>query len=169
MDALTCIHTRRSIRRFTDEPVTDEEIRILLDAAMIAPSAGNARPWEFVLITDKALLERIPAINQYASMAAGAPLTVLVCGNLQKEKYPGYWTQDCSAALQNMLLAATALGLGTVWTGVYPVEERIKGFRELCRLPEQIMPLGAVVVGRPAVEARSLSRYEAGKIHTNTW
>ena len=169
MDALTCIHTRRSIRRFTEESVTDDEIRSLLDAAMIAPSAGNARPWAFVLITDKTLIERIPGINPYAAMATEAPLTILVCGDLQTEKYPGYWVQDCSAAVQNILLAATALGLGSVWTGVFPKEDRVKGFRELCNLPEHVMPLAALVIGRPAVEARRMSRFEDGKIHRNTW
>ncbi len=169
MDALTCIHTRRSIRRFTPAPVTEEETRTLLEAAMIAPSAGNAQPWEFVLITDKALRDRIPAINPYASMAAEAPLVILVCGNLRLEKYPGYWVQDCSAAVQNTLLAATALGLGAVWTGVHPIEERVNGFRALCNLPDHIMPLAALVVGRPAVEAQRKSRFEPDRVHSNAW
>lgn len=169
MDTLTCIHSRRSIRRFTDEPVTDAEVHMLLDAGMIAPSAGNAQPWQFVLITDPALLARIPGVNPRASMAAEAPLTILVCGDLQAEKYPGYWVQDCSAAVQNILLAATALGLGSVWTGIYPAEDNVQGFKELCRLPEHIIPLAALVIGRPAVEAKHQSRFDAAKVHTNTW
>ena len=169
MDTLTCIHSRRSIRRFTDEPVTDEEVHMLLDAGMIAPSAGNAQPWQFVLITDPALLARIPGVNPRASMAAEAPLTILVCGDLQAEKYPGYWVQDCSAAVQNILLAATALGLGSVWTGIYPAEDNVQGFRDLCRLPEHVIPLAALVIGRPAVQAERQSRFDAAKVHTNTW
>ena len=169
MDALTVIHTRRSIRKFTDEPVSEEHLHTLLDAAMIAPSASNQQPWHFVVVDDKALLERIPDINPYAAMAPKAPLAIVVCGDLSQEKYPGYWVQDCSAATQNILLAATALGLGSVWTGVFPKEDRTAGFKALFGLPAHIMPLGIVLIGHPATQPESKSRFKADRVHKNTW
>ena len=141
----------------------------MLDAAMVAPSAGNAQPWAFVVVDDPALLSRIPDIHPYAAMAAKAPLAFLVCGNLGAEKYPGFWVQDCSAAVQNLLLAATGLGLGSVWTGIYPLEERIEGFRKMFSLPEQIMPLALIVVGHTGKSAEPKSRYDSDKIHHNGW
>jgi nitroreductase len=169
MDVLTAIHTRRSIRRYTKEPVAPEMIHTLLDAAMIAPSAGTAQPWQFVVIDDPALLAKAPGINPYAAMAVDAPLGILVCGDLSAEKFPGYWVQDCSAAVQNLMLAATGLGLGSVWTGIYPMEDRVEGFRQLCGLPQHIVPLGLVVVGHPDMRAESKSRYSAAKVRHNVW
>ena len=169
MDIFTALHTRRSIRSYTGDPVSGRELRILLDAAMIAPSAGNARPWQFVVVDDPEILKQVPAINSYAGMASRAPASILVCGDLDAEKYKGFWVQDCSAAIQNILLAATGLGLGAVWTGIYPVQERVAGFRRLLGLPESIVPLGLIVIGHPAVEAERKSRFEAAKVHHNAW
>ena len=169
MDIFTALHTRRSIRSYTGEPVSGQAIRTLLDAAMIAPSAGNARPWQFVVVDDPEILKQVPAINSYAGMASRAPAGILVCGDLEAEKYKGFWVQDCSAAIQNMLLAATGLGLGAVWTGIYPVEERVAGFRRLLGLPDSIVPLALIVIGHPALEAERKSRFEAAKVHHNTW
>ncbi len=169
MDILTAIHSRRSVRAFTGDPVSEDDIRVLLEAAMIAPSAGNARPWSFVVIDDKALLGRAPEINPYAGMAPQAPLGILVCGDISRERYPGYWVQDCSAAIQNILLAAVGLGLGAVWTGIYPMQDRVAGFRDLCRLPENIFPLGLVVIGHPKTEQNPQNRFEADKVHRNRW
>lgn len=167
MDIFTALHSRRSIRAYTDEDVSAEEIRALLDAAMIAPSAGNAQPWHFILVDDKKLLAEIPHIHPYAGMAAKAPLGILVCGDLSREKYPGFWVQDCAAATQNLLLAATGLGLGAVWTGIHPVEEREERFRALFALPEGIVPLALVVLGRPATAPESKSRYRKECVHRN--
>ena len=169
MYLFTALHTRRSVRAYTDQAVSSQEIHTLLDAAMIAPSAGNAQPWRFVVIDDPELLKKVPALNQYAGMAPQAPVSILICGDPGAEKHKGFWVQDCSAAIQNMLLAATGLGLGTVWTGIYPVEERVKGFRELVGLPEDIIPLGLVVIGRPAKEMERISRFDAAKVYHNTW
>lgn len=169
MDVLTALHSRRSIRSYGEGPVSENELHTLLDAAMIAPSAGNARPWQFVVVDDKAKLAQVPALNQYAGMAAKAPLGIVVCGDERLEKYPGFWVQDCSAAVQNMLLAATALGLGAVWTGIYPVAERVAGFRQLFALPEQVIPLALVVIGRHAGEGERKSRFEREKIHYNSY
>lgn len=172
MDIFTTLHTRRSIRRFTDAPVDSESVNRLLDAAMIAPSAGNARPWQFVVVDDKAVLAEVPGINKYAAMAPEAPLGIVVCGDLDRERYKGFWVQDCSAAVQNILLAATGLGLGAVWTGIYPEAERVAGFQKLLQLPERIIPLALVVVGHPAQQAERAehkSRFEPELVHRNRW
>ena len=169
MDAFTALHTRRSVRAYTEEPVTDEEIHTLLEAAMIAPSAVNARPWEFIVVRDKELLRAIPGISRYAAMAADAPVAIAVCGNLMAEKAAGFWVQDCSAATQNMLLAGTALGLGTVWTALYPMKDRVEGAQKLFNLPEYVIPLSLVVIGRPAAQPKRLSRFEPEKVHQNRW
>ena len=169
MDILTAIHTRRSTRAFTDAPVSEDHIKILLDAAMIAPSAGNAQPWGFIVIDDKEMLTKASSLNPYAGMAAKAPLGILVCGVLPKEKYSGFWIQDCSAAIQNILLAAVALGLGTVWTGIYPIEDRVESFRKHFSVPQTMVPLGLVVVGHPAVEQTRKSRYDETAVRRNHW
>lgn len=169
MDILTAIHTRRSIRVFTNAPVSEDALKILLDAAMIAPSAGNAQPWRFVVVDDPALLAKVPSIHPYAAMVPKAPLAVLVCGDTTAEKHQGFWVQDCSAAIQNMLLAAMSLGLGTVWTGIHPVQDRVEAFQQLFKLPASLMPLGLVVIGHPAAEASRKSRYDAGKVRRNAW
>ena len=169
MDTLTALHTRRSVRSYTEQHITDVEIHTLLDAAMIAPSAGNAQPWEFIVVREKSMLQAIPKVNPYAKMAAKAPAAIVVCGNLQAEKHPGFWPQDCSAATQNMLLAGTALGLGTVWPAVYPLEERVSAARELFGLPEHIIPFSIVVLGHPASEQQRLSRFDAKKTHMDRW
>jgi nitroreductase len=169
MDALEAIHTRRSIREYTDQPVPDELVDEIVAAAMSAPSAGNSRPWQFVVLTDRDLLGRIPMIHPHAAMAASAPVAVLVCGDLSLEKYPGNWIADCSAATQNLLLAAHAKGLGGVWTGVYPDTARIQAFRKLLGLPEQVVPLALVPIGHPAYPIGRQHRFEPGKIHRNRW
>lgn len=169
MDAITAILTRRSVRSFTDKDVSDAVAERLLRAAMAAPSAGNAQPWEFVLIRDRALLERVGAINQYAVFAGKAPLAILVCGNLRLERFPGYWVEDTAAAMQNLLLAAHALGLGAVWTGVYPAEDRVAAFRELVGAPAHVIPMGLAVVGWPASVPEPADRYRPERVHNNTW
>ncbi|SKA92198.1 Nitroreductase [Paucidesulfovibrio gracilis DSM 16080] len=165
MDVFEAMHTRRSIRKYTDEPVSDETVRELLGAAMMAPSAGNAQAWQFVVIRDRALLERVKEFSPYAGMAAGAPLGILVCGDTSLEKYPGYWVQDCSAAMQNLLLAVHAKGLGAVWTGVHPIADREAGFRAMCGLPDNVKPLGFAVIGHPAQERRSEDRFNPERVH----
>lgn len=169
MDALDCLHGRRSIRQYTEEPVSEENIRTILDAAMIAPSAGNAQPWHFLVIRDKAVMDKIPSIHPYASMASRASLGILVCGNPDEEKHKGFWVQDCAAATQNLLLACTAIGLGAVWTGVYPVEDRVLAFRELLGLPANIVPFSFLAIGHPKNDAILQSRYNEAKVHWDEW
>lgn len=169
MDTLEAIRTRRSVRKYTTQPVAPETMQTLLAAAMSAPSAGNQQPWHFVVLDDPARLAQIPAFSPYAKMAAQAPLGILVCGDVNLQKHEGYWVQDCSAAMQNLLLAAHAQGLGAVWTGVYPREERVQGFRELLALPEHILPLGFAVIGYPAEQPAPQDRTRADRIHHNGW
>lgn len=169
MDIFEAIMNRRSIRKFTEENVTDDQITRILEAAMMAPSAGNAQPWQFIVVRDRATQTRVKEINPYASFAPKAPVGILVCGDLSLEKFPGYWVQDCSAATQNLLLAVHGLGLGAVWTGIYPMEDRIKGFKALFNLPEHVIPLGYVVMGHPAQHPAAASRYNGDRVHQETW
>jgi len=169
MDAITCIHTRRSIRKYEKRAVGDDLIKQVLEAGMMAPSAGNQQPWQFLVITDPALLARIPEVHPYAGMAPEAAFSVLVCGDLKLEKHRGFWVQDCSAAVQNMLLAAHALGLGGVWTGIYPDEERVSGFRRLFGLPEHVVPLALLPFGHPAQKSERADRFRPERIHKNKW
>lgn len=169
MDIFEAIHNRRSIRKYTDEPVTDEDIRKILEAAMMAPSAGNQQPWQFIVVRDKDALRKIETVHPYAKMAADAPLGILVCGDPSLEKYPGFWVQDCSAAIQNMLLAVHGLGLGGVWTGIYPREDRVNGFRKLFGLPDTVIPLAFIVIGHPAQKLVSTSRYREDRVHHDKW
>lgn len=169
MDALDAIHTRRSIRKYQDRPIEETLLHQCLAAAMSAPSAGNAQPWQFVVLTERRILDRIPELHPHASMARQAHAGVLICGDLAREKYAGYWPIDCAAATQNLLLAAHALGLGAVWCGVHPREERIAAMRSLLALPEGIAPFALVLMGWPAEEAGRRDRFDAARIHHNGW
>lgn len=169
MDIMQALNTRRSIRKFTDEPVSDEALKHILEAAMMAPSAGNGQPWEFIVVTDEAVRKQVSETHPYIKMAAKAPAGVLVCGNLSKEKFPGYWMQDCAAAMENLLLAVHGLGLGAVWTGVYPKEDRVKAFTELFKLPKNIIPFGYAPIGHPAQTVTSESRYTEANVHYNSF
>jgi len=169
VDTLEAIHTRRSIRRYQDKPVSADLIEEIIGAAMMAPSAGNVRPWQFIVLTDQEVRDKVPAIHPHASMTPNAPVAIMICGDLSLEKYPGNWIADCSAATQNLLLAAHAKGLGAVWTGLYPEQERIEGFRQLLGLPEHVVPLVLVPMGYPDRPGGSEDRYEEAKIHYNRW
>jgi nitroreductase len=169
MEILEAIHTRRSIRKYTDRPIPEELITEILRAAMSAPSAVNAQPWIFIVIDDRRLLDEIPTFSPYASMCREAPIAILVCGDLTFEKIPGYWVQDCSAATQNLLLAAHAVGLGAVWTGIYPMKDRIEGFRKTFGLPENVIPLALVPIGYPDQNPVSEDRFDKAKIYHNRY
>jgi nitroreductase len=163
------ILSRRSIRKYTSEPVSDESIQRLLEAAMAAPSAGNEQPWHFIILSDRNILDEIPKFHPYAQMTAQAPVAILVCGDLTKEIHRGYWVQDCSAATENILLTVCEEGLGAVWVGVYPVEERVKAFRKLLNIPEQIVPFALIPIGHPAEQKPPAERFNAELIHRNKW
>ena len=121
------------------------------------------------MIDDGEILAEIAAVNPNAQMARRSPLGILVCGDLGLETSPGYWVVDCAAAVENMLLAAHALGLGAVWTGVYPRQERMDGLRRIAKLPEGIMAHSLVVLGYPAEQPAPQDRYRPDRVHRNTW
>jgi len=163
------ILTRRSIRKYINKPVSESLIGELLKAAMSAPSSGNQQPWHFVIINDRRLLDKVPTFHPYSQMILQAPVAIAICGDLSLEKNKGMWVQDCSAATQNLLLAANAKGLGTVWLGVYPREERIEGLRKLLNLPDHVIPLALVPVGYPDEQKPPADRFNEDRVHYNGW
>ncbi len=169
MDALAAIKTRRSVRAYTAEPVSDAMVEEILTCGMQAPSACNEQPWQFVVVRDKALLAKVGGINPYAAYAKNAPVAVLVAGDTTLDKCGGYWVQDCSACAQNMLLAAHALGLGAVWTGIYPLPERVEAFGRLFGLPETVTAMALLVIGHPAETPAPQKRYKADRVHRDGW
>lgn len=169
MDVMKAIFTRRSIRKYTDQPVSDELMETLLRAAMAAPSAGNQQPWHFVVIRDRKVLDKIPEFHPHSKMLYQAPVAILVCGDPTVEKYEGRWPLDCSAATENLLLAAHAKGLGAVWLAVYPVEERMAKLRELLGIPEHINPFALISLGHPAEEKEPADRYKKERVHQDKW
>ena len=164
---LDIILTRRSIRKYKNTPVSESDIKKLLEAAMAAPSAGNSQPWEFIIINDRKILDEIPKFHPYSQMLKEAPLAIVVCGDLKKEKYRDRWPLDCSAAAQNILLAAHSLGLGTVWLGIYPEKERIDNTVNLLRIPQEVIPLCIIAVGYPDEIKPPSHRYKEENIHFN--
>jgi nitroreductase len=169
MDAMEAILSRRSVRSYTSAPIPETLLSQLLRAAMNAPSAGNEQPWHFVVIRDRAILEAIPGFHPYASMLRGAAAAILVCGDLQLEKFKGFWVQDCSAATENILIAARALGLGAVWLGLHPLEERVTQMRKLLGIPDHVVPLSLVSLGYPKDEPRPADRYQVARVHYDRW
>lgn len=166
---MSTIFSRRSVRKYTGEPVTDDQVGHLLKAAMSAPSAGNQQPWCFVVIRSQDVLDRIPEVHPYAAMAPHASVVIAVCGDLSGLKHEDYWVQDCSAATENVLLAAHEIGLGAVWLGVYPLENRIEGVRKLLGLPEQVIPLSLIAVGHPAESPPTVDRFDPDRVHFDHW
>ena len=169
MEAMDAILSRRSIRKYTEQPVPDDAINELLKAAMSAPSAGNQQPWQFVVINDRGILDEIPKYHPYSAMLKEASVAILICCDVNSEKHKGYWVQDCSAATQNLLVAAQAKGLGAVWLCVYPREDRVAGIRKVLGLPEQIVPLSLIPVGYKGEEKPPANRYDASRVHHNGW
>jgi nitroreductase len=144
------IHSRKSVRHFTDETVTKEQLEELLKAAMAAPSARNMQPWAFICITRREVLDQLANGLPYAKMLFKAKAAIVVCGIPDKsgqDSPEGYWVQDCSAATQNILLAAESMGLGAVWTGVYPRSERISAVRSVLGIPDTVFPLNVIPIG----------------------
>jgi len=136
---------------------------------MYAPSAGNQQPWEFIVIQDRSIIDRIPEAHPYAKMSLQAQLVVIVCCNTERVSKEPMWAQDCSAATQNLLLAAHALGLGAVWCGVYPRAERITALTELLELPDGIIPFSLVPIGYPGEEKGDPERMDPSRIHLDRW
>ena len=164
------IMTRTSIRSYLEKPVEDSKIRYILQAAMAAPSAKNLQPWSFVVIRSKESLNALADALPYAKMLPKADVAIVVCGDISKSlPIEGYWAQDASAVSQNILLAAHALGLGAVWTGVYPRSERIIPVKEILDLPEDIIPLNVIPIGYPAKDYTPRDKWDESKIHYEKW
>jgi len=169
MDVMDAILKRRSIRKYTKQPTSDKIIKELLEAAVSAPSAGNQQPWHFIIIDNHRIFNEIPKFHPSAKMLKDADKAILVCGDLSLERFKGYWILDCSAATENILIAAHARGLGACWLGVYPREERIVGMRKLLNIPEHVIPLSLISLGFPAEQKTSEDRYNSSRVHHNKW
>lgn len=167
MELIEGILTRRSIRKFRDEKIGEDILDIILKCAMAAPSAGNVQPWHFVIIDDRLILEQIRERHPFAKMLSMASVAILVCGELSSEKYWNRWMLDTSAASQNILLAAHALGIGSVWIGIYPDESRISLIKELVNLPDNMMPNSLIALGYPDEKKETKNSYNPSKIHKN--
>jgi nitroreductase len=165
-ERLDIIFSRRSIRRYTDEPISEQDLTSLLEAGMAAPSASDRKPWHFVAVTDRAKLHALADAHPYGKMLADAAVGVVVCGD------PGiseWWVQDCSAATQNMLIAAAGLGLGGVWLGCHNRPERERAVRNVLDIPERIGVLSMVSIGHPAEDKEARTQYDSGRVHGNRW
>ena len=163
---LETILKRRSIRKYTDRPVEPEKLDLLLQAAMAAPSAMNCKPWEFVVVTDPEKLAQFRSRLIFGNR--NAPAAIVICGNPSLSINPAarlFWVQDCSLAGENILIAATGLGLGTVWVGVHPVGEFVRVVREIVGLPKHITPLGLLYVGYAAEEKPARTQVDTDRIH----
>lgn len=166
MDAIL---NRKSIRKYKDISISDEIIEDLLRAAMAAPSAGNEQPWEFIVLKDKEIMRKITEFHPYSRMLLNTDVAIVVCGDEAKEKFKGYWVQDCSAASENILLAAESKGLGAVWLGVYPLEDRVSSLKEVLNLPESVIPLSIIPVGYPDEQKEPSDRFNKERIHYDRW
>jgi nitroreductase len=161
------IFARRSIREYNPKPVSEAKIQTLLEAAMAAPSASDRKPWQFVVVTKRAILDALAEAHPHGKMLFDAPLAICVCGDLTEMER--FWVQDCSAATENILLAVTALGLGAVWLGVYPRDDRIDAVRRMLALPEHIVPLNLISIGHPAEQKEARTQFDEGRVHRDTW
>lgn len=161
------IFKRRSIRRFAPGPVPAGALRTLLGAGMSAPSSRDRQPWEFVLVTGRALLDRLAEAHPHGKMLFEATAAIAVCG--RPDISPDFWIQDCSAATENILVAAAGLGLGSVWLGCHPREERVAAVREILGIPGSVGVLSLIALGRPAEEKEPRDRYDEARVHRDRW
>ena len=164
---LDTIFARRSIRQYTGQPVSEEQVNKLLEAAMAAPSASNRKPWHFVVVSDRTDLNALAEALPFGKMLPQAALAIVVCGDPQISER--HWVQDCSAATQNLLLAATALGLGAVWLGVEPNPERRIAVAEALGIPDDMGILNVISIGYPAEEKEPRTQYDESRVHREKW
>lgn len=165
-DAMETILGRKSVRKYLPKPVEKEKLELILKAGMAAPSGKDTRPWEFVVVDDRAALDSMAAALPYAKMLKDAPMAIVVCGDTTKSSY---WYLDCSAATQNILLAAEALGLGAVWTATYPYPDRMEVVKKYTGIPDQINSLCVIPVGYPAMPHSPKDKWDAARVHHNKW
>jgi nitroreductase len=169
MDTIEAIMTRRSIRKYTANRVPAEAVEQLLRAGMAAPSAANEQPWHLVVITERKTMMQVPTFHPHAHMLKEAALAILVCNDSDLELSKGRGVLDCSAATQNILLAAHDLGLGAVWVGIFPVEERMNGMRKLLNMPTRIMPISLVSIGYADERPHMEDRFKPERVHYEHW
>jgi len=168
-DVVNVILSRRSIRKYEDKPVEREKIDRILECACAAPSANNLRPWHFVEVTERKTLDALADAHPYGKMLAQAPLAIVVCCAHEKESASNlWWEQDCAAAMQNILIAATALGLGSVWLGVRrdPLPEKV---REILGIPEHVKVMGISAIGYGAEKKPAYSGIDQAHVHKGGW
>jgi nitroreductase len=165
-DPIQTIFSRRSIRKYTNEPVSEADVKTLLETAMAAPSASNNKPWHFVVVTERGTLDVLAEAHPYGKMLAQAALCIAVCGD---PAISDYWEQDCSAATENLLVTVAALGLGAVWLGVHPRDDRIGFTRQILGIPETIIPLNLISIGHPAEEKPPRTQYDEARVHRGRW
>jgi len=166
MELLKALQKRRSVRKFTEEIVSKEDIDILMHAAMSGPSACNAKPWEFYVVETETGLQNLRKATKYTNM--NAPLAIVVCGNLSRAlpaPLTDFWVQDCSAATENILLAATDIGLGAVWCGIYPNDKAVANVKIALGLPEEHIPLNIILVGHPDQFPEPRDQYDEKRVH----
>ena len=169
MDTLKAISTRRSIRKYQPDPISDETINKLLEAGMNAPSALDQQPWHFLVIRDKETLAQMPEHHSHCDLVAQAPACIILCCDKKLEKLPGFWVQDCSACAQNILLAAHSLGLGAVWVGVYPTQKDVASLQARFGLSESIIPFCMIAVGKPDEPYPEKQNFKEDRIHLEKW
>lgn len=171
-DALSVIHSRKSVREYTGAQVTKEQLIVLLKAGMAAPTALDKRPWVFVVVTDKDMLSKLAEGLPYSKMIVQAGSAIVVCGDLSKTmegEAKEFWIQDCSAASENILLAAEAIGLGTVWTGIYPITKNVEFVQKTLGIPENIIPLNVIAVGHPVGTEKPKEKFDPTNIRWEKW
>ncbi len=171
-DALTVIHNRKSVRSYTGKAVNKEMLKTLMKAGMAAPTAMNKQPWAFVAVTDRKQLNTLADSLPYAKMLYKAGAAIVVCGDLNKAlpgEYQAFWVQDCSAATENILLAVEALGLGAVWTGVYPEMKKITTVKDILGVPHNVIPLNVIAIGYPSGKEKPKNKYKTENTHWNKW
>jgi nitroreductase len=169
METLKAILTRRSIRKYSEKNIPGEYYEVLLKAAMHAPTGRNRQPWHFILVSDRKRLKMLADVNPSWKMLEHADSAIVVCGDLNLEDSESFIIQDCSAATQNILLAAHELGLGTVWLGVHPRTDRLEPLKEILEIPSHIIPVSMVSVGNPNEEREQPDRYNIERIHQDRW
>jgi nitroreductase len=164
---LSTLFSRRSVRKYSGEPVSEADVKALLEAGMAAPSASNRKPWHFVAVTERTQLDRLAEIHPYGNMLASAGLCIGVCGD--RDVSPDFWVQDCSAATENILVAATMLGLGAVWLGAHPRAERERDLKQFLGIPDNVGLLCLIAVGHPAERPAARTQYDEPRVHRGRW
>ncbi|UCF06443.1 MAG: nitroreductase family protein [bacterium] len=165
--SLETIFARRSIRKYTDQGIGEDDITKLLEAGMAAPSSSNRKPWHFIVIRDRETLGKLADEHPHGKMLYGAAAAIAVCGDT--EISPDYWVQDCSAATENILIAVAELGLGAVWLACHPRAERIATFRGILGIPEHVSILSLISIGHPAEEKEPRTQYDKTRVHRESW